>query len=208
MRIQVLGRLDTINAVACSGGVDSMAILDFLRRARRPITAVYFNHGTEHGKEAQVFVAEHCAKHNIPLLIGKVERDRAKGESLEQYWRNERYRFLESLDMNITTAHHLNDLVETWLFTSFHGKTKFIPYRRGNVVRPFLLTPKAALEDWCKYKGIDFIQDPSNFDVHHARNRIRHRILPEVQHINPGILKRVASLYRKSEIMKDTTCKM
>ena len=42
----------------------------------------------------------------------------AKGESQEEYWRNERYAFFEKFKSSpIVTCHHLGDAVETWVMS-------------------------------------------------------------------------------------------
>jgi len=47
--IKVLGKIPkTEFGLACSGGVDSMAILDFLIKGRYLPHVLYFNHNTEH----------------------------------------------------------------------------------------------------------------------------------------------------------------
>ena len=43
--------------VACSGGVDSMAALDFLRR-NHTVSAAYFDHGSDNSKDALAHAAE------------------------------------------------------------------------------------------------------------------------------------------------------
>jgi len=52
--------------IACSGGVDSMAIVDFLSR-KHDVTIAHFNHGTQHGQKAMKFVAQYCTDNNNPF---------------------------------------------------------------------------------------------------------------------------------------------
>jgi len=96
--------------------------------------------------------------------------------------------------VTIITAHHLDDAVETYLFSSFHGTSKTIPYNRKKVIRPFLLTRKSEFEAWCANKNVPYWSDASNKDLRFARNRIRHAIMPEVLRVNPGIHKVVAKM--------------
>jgi len=79
-----------------------------------------------------------------------------------------------------------------------HGKAKITPYRRGNVIRPFLLTKKEKLIKWCEKKEVPWIEDKSNKNNAFARNRIRNVILPEIKKINPGIQKVVARKVKSS----------
>ena len=175
--------------IACSGGVDSMAVLSFLmNRANKPRVA-YFNHGTAHSNFADGFVRAFCDKHSLELTVGHIQRLRGFKESSEEYWRNERYAFLHSLSHPVVMAHNLNDCMETWIFTSLHGDGKLIPYRNKNVIRPFRQTTKAEFISWCTRHGVGWAEDASNTDTAYARNRIRHNIMPEALIINPGLEK-------------------
>jgi tRNA(Ile)-lysidine synthase len=177
--------------VACSGGVDSMAILDFISRHKKPRVA-YMHHGTEHGEEALGFVSRYCEAKGLELVVGRLTRDKQPKESPEEFWRLQRYQFLHGLSSAVVMAHHLDDCVEQWIFSSLHGKPGVIPVSNGNVVRPFLLTKKAEMQDWCDRHGVPYLTDPSNGDTRYARNRIRKNIVPEAMLVNPGLHKVVA----------------
>ena len=53
--IKLQGKLPRKIYVACSGGIDSMAALDFLKR-NHDVFVLYFNHGTHHGMKAMKFL--------------------------------------------------------------------------------------------------------------------------------------------------------
>ena len=172
--------------VACSGGVDSMAVVDFLKRGHR-VSVAYFNHGTQHGIESELWIRRYCEQHHLSLLVGKLERDKPAHMSQEEFWRDQRYDLLASIPGTVVTAHHLDDCVETYLFNCLHGKSHTIPMRRGNVVRPFLTTPKSEFVSWCERKAVPWIEDLSNQDLKYMRNQIRHKIVPEALVVNPGL---------------------
>ena len=181
--------------VAVSGGMDSMAFLDFLSR-NKDVAVLHYNHGTSHADNAQDLVTSYCEDKNIPLMTGKLQNSPPRGVSLEEFWRDQRYNFFDKVSDTpfysgrpIITCHHLDDLVETWLFTSFHGESKQIPSIRGKYLRPFLITRKAVLEDWCCRKEVPYVEDPSNMDHSYMRNYIRHEVVPRVSRVNPGIYK-------------------
>ena len=176
--------------VACSGGVDSMAALDFLRR-KHSVTAAYFNHYTEHGMHAKHWLHKYCEKHDIGFVSAEVKIPKGKRQSWEEYWRIQRYAFFDSLPFPVVTAHHLDDAVETWVWSSMHGQPKLPEIRRGNTLRPFLATSKLELMDWCIRKNVPWYDDPSNLDTKYMRNYIRHTAMPVVEHINPGIQKTI-----------------
>ncbi len=177
-------------AIAVSGGADSMAALDFIRRGRQKVTALHYNHGTHHADDAQQLVTAYCKKYEIELITGKMLASPPRGESLENYWRKCRYKFFNECNAEtIITCHHLDDAVENWIFTSLHGNPMMIPLVRDQFIRPFLSTPKEILIEWCDRKSVPYINDPSNLDTRFMRNYIRHEIVPKAKRVNPGIKK-------------------
>lgn len=122
-------------------------------------------------------------------MTDKISRERKKKESLEEYWRIERYKFLQSVDFPVITCHHLDDVVETWILSAINGQTKTIKYQHNNVIRPFLTTRKREFIKWCTNNKLRWIEDYTNNDVARPRNRVRHNIIPEIELINPGIHK-------------------
>lgn len=183
--IKLLVPLPKKITIACSGGVDSMAIVDFLKR-KHDVTIAHFYHGTAHGEEAHRFVAHYCTDNNLPMLYGSCRSERGTDESMEEYWRRERYDYLSELGP-VITCHHLDDCVETYVWSSMHGTAKVIPLTRGNVLRPFLTTRKSELVSWCERHAVPWIDDTSNKDTKYTRNYIRNEMMPHVLRVNPGI---------------------
>ena len=184
--IKVLGDIPKGEfGIACSGGVDSMAILHFLVKGRYNPHVLYFNHNTEHGHEAEKFIKHYCKDKGLKLSIGRT--DLKPETNKEKIWSDLRYQFFSQFNFPIITCHHLDDCVETYLFSCLRGFQSVIPYSKGNVIRPFLLNEKSVFEIWCKQKGVTFIQDLSNDCLDYSRNRIRHQIVPESLLVNPGL---------------------
>lgn len=184
--IKVLGKIPKGEfGLACSGGVDSMAIANFLLNGGYHPNLIYFNHNTEHSDLAEDFVRSYAVTHNLKLFVGKT--DLKPTSNKEKVWSDLRYEFFSEFDFPIITCHHLDDCVETYLFSCMRGFQSVIPYSRGNVIRPFLLNEKKVFEKWCLDKNVTFIQDESNFSVDYSRNRIRHNIIPEALKVNPGL---------------------
>lgn len=183
--IKILVPLPKRITIACSGGVDSMAIVDFLKR-KHDVTIAYFHHGTEHGEEARRFVAQYCVDNNMPMLYGSCRGRRNTDESQEEYWRRERYDYLSELGP-VITCHHLDDCVETYIWSCLHGTPKVIPLTRNNVLRPFLTTRKQELVSWCLRHEVPWIEDQSNQDTKYMRNYVRNVLMPQALHVNPGL---------------------
>ena len=197
--IRFLGNLPKRCIVAFSGGIDSVSVVDFLMRGKRELKLAFFNHGTSASDEAEDFCIQFSKKIGLELLRGSPSRLKEPGESQEEYWRKIRYEFLNNFsEETVVTAHHLDDAVETWIFTSLHGFPKTIPYSNKNVIRPFLVTPKSELKAWASRKKLEWIEDSSNTDVKYMRNLIRHNIVPEALKVNPGLRKVVQKKYFES----------
>lgn len=188
--LRIQGTIPDRVGVALSGGPDSMAVLNFLlSNKRRKVTALYFDHGTEHGAYAKDFVLNYCKDNDIDLVIGTAYREKNSDESPEEYWRNIRYYFLNNFDYDIITCHNLDDQVEQWIFSSLHGVPNLIPYRNKNIIRPFMLNKKDKLVSWCERKQVPFVVDPSNFSDRYMRSYIRNNIVPHALKVNPGLHK-------------------
>jgi len=187
--IRILGKIPNDIIVACSGGPDSMAITDFLLKGRKNVTIAYFDHGTVHGSEAGRFIFEFCRKRNVPLVTGELLAPKSSDKSWEEHWRDERYRWLNSIASSVITGHQLDDVMEWYLFTSLHGNSRLIPYRRDNVIRPFLTTPKSEFISWCNRNNIKYLTDPGNHNERFMRSIIRHSIVPQCLRVNPGLRK-------------------
>lgn len=192
------GKLPEQIYVACSGGVDSMAAVDFLRN-NHIVTLLYLNHGDDDGYAAEEFLKEYFSgTKKLPIHFGYVSRGKNKEESQEEYWRNERYSFFDYfINAPIITTHHLDDCVETWIWSSLHGEGKIIPYSRGNVIRPFRLNRKAQFGNWCRAKQVPWYEETTNSDPRFMRNFIRQEIMPKALVVNPGLHKVVAKKVEK-----------
>lgn len=165
-----------------------MVVVDFLLRfPQNRFNLLYFNHGTQHGQDAEEFVKDFAEFKSLDLHIGQITRAKRSGESQEEYWRNQRYEFFGQFANPIITCHHLNDCVETWIFSSLRGNPKLIPYQRDNFLRPFLAVPKKNIEEWSQKNSVRFIQDHTNFESEHARNIIRNDLIPVAKLVNPGL---------------------
>lgn len=182
--------------VAFSGGLDSVAVVDFLSR-KHDVTCAFFHHKTENSDRAMKFVSAFCYERKLPMLWGTCRSEKAKEESMEEYWRRERYDFLKDLGP-IVTAHHLDDCVETYIWSALNGTPKVIPLTRGNVIRPFLTTPKSEFKSWCHRHDVSWYEDTSNADTKYTRNYIRHELMPHALRVNPGLHTMVKKIVEKN----------
>ncbi len=204
-----------------------MALLSGLLslRSSRPevapeVVAAHFNHrlrGPESEGDAR-YVTDFCRERSIELAMGTgdVNQYRAeRGLSMEVAARQLRYDFLAHVAIEhkaqaVATAHTLDDQTETVLLHATRGsglrgisgmrRRTELPRSGGTqltVVRPLLAMRRADTEGYCAVGGIRPRRDSSNEDVSIPRNRIRHRILPELEQINAdasGAIARLAEI--------------
>lgn len=196
--MNLLGKIPSSCYLACSGGIDSMVMLNFLLAGRRDVTVLYFNHNTEHGKEAEHFLHEFCRERNLTLHIGTYYG----AEKTEEAWRNARYKFFSFFkNKPILQCHHINDNIETYIMSDIKGTAKFIPYQRDNIIRPLLLVTKDEIKYYAEKNKVVWIEDPSNSTSNYDRNKIRNEVIPVLKQINPGLektfFKRCIEKYKK-----------
>ncbi len=61
------------------------------------------------------------------------------------------------------------------------------------MIRPLLRTERAQLETYLREIGQDWREDSSNRDLRHARNRVRHGIIPRLERtLNPKVKEALA----------------
>ena len=192
--------------VACSGGVDSVALLHFMvsnqERMGIEIAATHVDHKLR-GKESEadgIFVKALCESYGIPFFGGSVpvpeiiERD---GGNVQAVCREGRYAFFADIMQRhgypvLATAHHAEDQLETVLMQVTKGsRPSGIPVKRavdgGQLIRPFLPVMKADLYSYAAENNLQFREDPSNESDAYQRNRFRHRIIPLFQEENPAV---------------------
>ena len=200
--IRIIGKIPKRVTVACSGGIDSMVVTDFLLSGRRKVDLVYFDHDTFFSKTAQDFVENYANDNNLNLTIGKIKGTKGR-RSMEEFWRDERYQFFNRVKSDfLITCHHLDDVVETWIMSALHGKCKMIPYHRpDNIYRPFLMTDRKTIQRFAEKGQLKWVEDPSNKETVHVRNHVRHNLMPMALRVNPGlrttIRKKLIEIYKK-----------
>ena len=192
--------------VACSGGADSLVLLDVLARLRTAggprIVCAHFEHGIR-GAESRMdarFVESFCAAREIPFTCGAADVPayaRAHKRSLETAARACRYDFLRAAGRAhgcgcIATAHHADDLAETVLMRILRGTgpagLAAMRVWSGGLLRPLLDVTRAEIEAYAAAQGLAPRHDATNDQLDAVRNRIRHALLPALRAgYNPAV---------------------
>lgn len=187
--------------VALSGGLDSVVLLHLLRfGTSRTIMAAHFDHAMRPGSGADArWVMGLCRAWGVPLQTARAE-DPPRSEAAA---RELRYTFLHAAAERvacdaIVTAHHADDQAETVLFRIARGTglggLAGIPAQRGIILRPLLAFTRAELAAYARSSRIGWREDATNRSLRYARNRIRHRVLPELEKARPGATRRIARI--------------
>lgn len=198
--------------VACSGGADSLALVDALWLLREQqqyqLGICHVEHGLR-GEEALAdadFVAEFCRQRQLDCEIVHVEAKvlaESNKLSLEDAARKLRYAALfKSLDNRqadfLVTAHHRDDQAETLLLHLMRGSgsdgLSGMRVRQKCLVRPLLALSRQELEQYCRLRGLIYCNDSSNDDLYFTRNKVRHVLLPLLEReFNPRIKESLAN---------------
>ncbi len=195
---------------ALSGGADSMYLLCRLLEGRErygwTVRAAHLNHGLRPAAQRdEDFVRDWCKRQGVPLTTGRADVPafvRREGLSVEEGARILRYRFLaetaEAEGLALTaTGHHAGDNAETVLMNLIRGcglnGLTGIPERRGDIVRPMLNVTRREIGDYLKEHGVPHVEDETNADPAYTRNRVRLRLLPLLEELNPRAAEHICA---------------
>jgi tRNA(Ile)-lysidine synthase len=188
--------------VGLSGGVDSVVLLDLLRRLskrlRLKLAALHVNHqiNPAAGRWA-AFCRSLCRRRRVALTVVRVKVPYRS--SLEAGARAARYRAFAAQPSDfIVLAHNLDDQAETVFLQLLRGAgvkgLSAMPELRevrgdkgeAKILRPLLEVPRSEIEAYARQRKLKWIEDDSNADLGFDRNFLRHRVLPVIAERYPS----------------------
>lgn len=185
--------------VACSGGIDSMALLRvaWLVLGPKRVSVGHVNHGLRaDSMEEANFVRSVGLELGVQVEVATLQPATFDEATL----RGLRYRALETMRQTvkaewILTGHHADDQAETVLLHLFRAKsTSSIPQRNGKVLRPLLKVSKKVLRAYLEAKRWSHREDETNREPAYLRNRVRKELLPLLERrYAPNIRERLAT---------------
>lgn len=168
---------------AVSGGKDSVFMLHVLEHSKpKKLIVAHFNHQTRPESDSdEEFVKNLAKQKNLDFFSERLRTKPQKGESLEAFYREQRYFFLNKLRQTlgadlICIAHSANDVVETFLFRIITGRLTALPEicsEQLKIFRPLYYWRSDEILKAVKYLDLKFVTDQSNFDLKFDRNFIR-----------------------------------
>jgi tRNA(Ile)-lysidine synthase len=192
--------------IGVSGGRDSIALLHWLTNlGYKKLIVCHLNHrlrGRSSNADAR-FVEKLAGRYGLDFELGATNvRALAKKRrmSIEAAAREARYSFFAKAAKRhrcrtIFLAHHADDLVETFLLNLFRGAGPAglaamddVSVRRIagvdlTVVRPLLPVWRVEIDHYVREHRLKFREDASNKNVTPLRNRIRRRVIPDLERL-------------------------
>ncbi len=143
----------------------------------------------------------------------------ASSRPTEASWRAARWSFLRAVaeehHATIVTAHTRDDQAETVAMRILRGASArglaAMATRATGIVRPLIGVPRAEVASYAIDRGVRFLDDPSNLNPAHLRNRLRTDLMRAVLAVQPefvaelcGIAERAAAWRRALAEVVDT----
>jgi len=185
--------------LAISGGLDSVVLAHLLKQNEFQFALAHMNFQLrgEDSKKDEDFVRNLAEQLEVGIFTKNVQINKEAGSTQIQA-RELRYAWFDELMENngfdmLLTAHHANDLLETALFnlsrgTGIKGLRSILPLQ-NKMARPLLFAEKSTLKQFAMENSIQWREDISNASDHYTRNKIRHHIVPQLESLNPNLLK-------------------
>jgi tRNA(Ile)-lysidine synthase len=200
--------------IGVSGGRDSVALLHALvERGERALVVCHFDHALrpESAAEAE-FVADLARGYGLPCEVERRTAPWRKKQSLETAAREARSAFFTAVVArrdcpHLYLAHHADDQAETLLFNLLRGSGAAglcgmrPTSHHGDLIlhRPLLGTWREEIDRYVAAHALRHCDDPSNQDLQHTRNRMRHEIVPFLEESLGRNVRR--ALWRSAEIL-------
>lgn len=190
--------------VACSGGPDSMCLLDLVTKLKDElnlnIIVAHVNHKLRSESEEEAKMVENYAKeNNITFELLEIT-DYINGNFTEEDARKRRYNFFNEIIKKyqasaLLTAHHGDDLIETILMrltrgsnlSGYIGIKEISQNENYKTLRPLLSVTKDEIINYLKENNVPYRLDKTNEELKHTRNRYRHIVLPFLKKENPKV---------------------
>ncbi len=179
--------------VACSGGRDSLVLLDVLSKnlPGKRLGVLYVNHNLR-GKdsaEEETFVRKTVAeKYGLPLFVHIIDVNEWHNcGNIENKAREIRYNFFKEILRRekygfIATAHHINDKIETFFLNLLRGgnlqSLSSIPAVNHDIIRPMLTVTREEIDNYANAFSVEYVEDKTNSLPIYKRNKIRNEVIP------------------------------
>jgi tRNA(Ile)-lysidine synthase len=210
--IKFLSAVEKINkttsiGVAVSGGLDSVCMLEmFIQSGFKNLVLLHVNYGLRKNEsdEDELFVRNLAKIKKIKIMVLDAKKDMATFLStktgIQEKARLLRYEWFEKLVLKdkvkkIATAHHAQDLAETFLINAIRKSgmkgLSSIPEKQQFVIRPLLHYSKEEIKAFALQNKLEWREDSSNLKANYTRNLIRLKVFPLLETHRKGAVQNI-----------------
>lgn len=207
---QILKLANNKVTVACSGGVDSLAIAAFLKfnYPKIDLRCFHYNHNLREQNEVMAdSVFTFCKDFDI-RWIGAHRHGNHSDKVNEASLRTLRYKSMENNELGyVIIGHHIDDACENYMFNCLNGVPEYLPirlvteYKESNltVIRPFILNEKEEFRAFVKEHNLEkyVVEDETNTDEQYRRNWLRNTLIPQISEKGYNLKTIVKKRYEK-----------
>jgi tRNA(Ile)-lysidine synthase len=186
---------DTV-IVGVSGGLDSMTLLNLVKESGLLAIVAHVNYGlrAQESLRDRNFVRDFCLKHALKFeeLNASQDMHLSDKRSTQMKARDIRRGFFEQLLLKyeakfIMLAQHADDQLETFFIQFFRNQGLFslagMDEKNGFWFRPLIDVRRNEIHQFAIENKIEWLEDSSNEKETYLRNKIRHRIVPEIENL-------------------------
>jgi tRNA(Ile)-lysidine synthase len=193
--------------VAVSGGLDSVCMLEmFIQSGFKNLILLHVNYGLRKNEsdEDELFVKNLAKIKKVKIIVLDARNDMASFLStktgIQKKARKLRYEWFEKLVLKdkvkkIATAHHAQDLAETFLINSIRKSgmkgLSSIPEKQQFVIRPLLHYSKEEIKSFAHQNKLEWREDSSNLKSDYTRNLIRLKVFPLLETHRKGAVQNI-----------------
>jgi len=183
-----------------SGGLDSMVMTDLFEKAGYTIGIAHCNFSLR-GKESdgdEHFVHNYADGKKIPFYSKRFDTKKfaaSNSTSIQMAARDLRLNWFREISIQegykyFATAHHLDDQIETFFInllrgTGIAGLHGILP-KSGKLIHPLMFAGRNEISQYAEKHNLKYREDSSNKKTDYIRNKIRHKVIPELEKIKPG----------------------
>ena len=193
--------------LAVSGGLDSMVLLWTLQKLKpqAQIIVAHYHHGDSENREIQTYrdqafklVKSYCESKSLRFFSAK-STEILKSEA---EFREKRLAFFSQVKSDFpeaifTTAHHKDDLLETWLLKMIRGTgaeaLENFKFWNQQILRPLLSFTKSEILSYAQTEGVVWVDDPTNQESDYLRNWLRNEWLQDLADKIPGSIENLTN---------------
>ena len=197
--------------IACSGGLDSLVLLDLLFETSSilnlKIAMAHVHHGLidhKYRNRAQDYVYSVSLGLDLPFFTNSARP--IPSYMSEEKLRAFRYSFLKkwmchSKSDFLALAHTASDLLETRLMRLIRGTgpqgLASMRFQEKNFLRPCLFFTRKEMESYAHFRKIQYLEDPTNFQTDPLRNWIRCLWLKQLEKRQPQSIQNLSRSLEK-----------